>query len=89
MKKSLLGVLDDNGTGYMARPETVSAAGKTATAETGIIEDGKRVVNRWFCGFFPYEEPRYVAVVLAENTEDACGDVFAAIADEITALKKP
>ncbi len=89
IKKSLKGVLDSNGTGYVARPKTVTAAGKTSTAETGIIENGESVVNTWFCGFFPYEEPRFVAVVLAENTSSGCGDVFAAIADEITALKKP
>ena len=83
LRESLRGVLDENGTGAIAKPKTVSAAGKTSTAETGIVKDGKRVVNTWFCGFFPLEEPKYVVAVLSENSEEGCGGVFAEIADSI------
>lgn len=83
LRESLRGVLDENGTGAIAKPKTVSAAGKTSTAETGIVKDGKRVVNTWFCGFFPLEEPKYVVAVLSENSEEGCGGVFAEIADNI------
>ncbi len=89
LRKCLLGVLDENGTGYIAKPKTVSAAGKTSTAETGIVKDGKAVTNTWFCGFFPFEDPKYAVAVIAENSEEGCGGVFAEIADGITALKKP
>lgn len=84
LRKQLHGVLDEGGTGHIAKPKYVSAAGKTSTAQTGIIRDGKRVVNTWFCGFFPYDEPKYVVSVLAENSEEGCGTVFAEIADNIT-----
>lgn len=84
LRESLRGVLDENGTGAIAKPKTVSAAGKTSTAETGIIKDGKRVVNTWFCGFFPLDEPKYVVAVLSENSEEGCGGVFAEIADKVT-----
>lgn len=42
----------------------VSAAGKTGTAEIGA---GKKYVNSWSIGFFPYENPRYAWVVLMEK----------------------
>ncbi len=87
LREYLLGVLDEGGTGHIAKPKYVSAAGKTSTAQTGIIKDGKRVVNTWFCGFFPFDEPKYVVSVLAENSEEGCGAVFAEIADNITKLK--
>lgn len=83
IRESLEGVLDENGTGAIAKPKTVSAAGKTSTAETGIVKNGKRVVNTWFCGFFPLEEPKYAVAVLSENSEEGCGGVFAEIADRI------
>ena len=84
LKQYLKGVLEEGGTGVSACPKTVSAAGKTATAETGIIKNGQMVINTWFCGFFPFEEPKYTVIVLAENSTGSCGDVFAQIADEIT-----
>ncbi len=88
LREGLLGVLDEDGTGAAAKPKTVTAAGKTSTAETGIIKDEKRVVNSWFCGFFPFDEPKYAVSVLAENSAEGCGGVFAEIADKVTALKK-
>lgn len=76
------------GTAAAATPKTVTAAGKTATAQTGRVdESGKKINNSWFCGFFPAEEPEYVAVVLSEggNTAETSA-VFAEIADRITAI---
>ncbi len=83
IKKHLKGVLEEGGTGFSACPKTVSAAGKTATAETGIIKNGQDVINTWFCGFFPFEEPKYTVIVLSENSANSCGDIFAQVADEI------
>lgn len=79
----------NRGTGAAARPKTVTAAGKTATAQTGWITDGKRVDHSWFCGFFPAENPRYTVIVFSENTSGggtACAPVFAKIADAINGL---
>lgn len=83
LKNHLRGVLDDEGTGHLANPKTITAAGKTATAQTGVYKDGKYVTNTWFCGFFPFENPRYVVTVLAENTETSCAGIFAEIADKM------
>lgn len=84
LRKQLLGVLSRGGTGEIAKPKLVSAAGKTSTAQTGMVKNGERVVNTWFCGFFPYESPRYAVAVISENSSEGCGNIFAEIADKIT-----
>ncbi len=75
-----------NGTGINAQPECVSAAGKTATAQTGIFEEGEENLCTWFAGFFPYESPEFVIVVFNEKGSAAsldCAPVFKYIADGI------
>ena len=77
------------GTGGDALPETVSAAGKTATAQTGIIDNGREILRSWFCGFFPAESPKYIVIVFSEDSKKqtlSCGKIFSQTADKITAL---
>jgi len=76
------------GTGGEAKTELCTAAGKTATAQTGrYYEDGLEITNSWFCGFFPAESPKYVVVVMSDNKLNvSTASVFAEIADEITKL---
>ena len=88
--REYLAAVIEEGTGASARPETVSAAGKTATAQTGKFQNGTEICEGWFCGFFPTEKPEYTVIVFSENTAEqtkSCGEVFAEIADGITALK--
>ena len=76
----------DYGTGKKGKPEYISAAAKTSTAQTGIIENGKKIEQSWFAGFFPYEKPKYVVVVLSEAGSgggESCGPVFKEIADRM------
>ena len=42
----------------------VSVAGKTGTAE---IDAGKKYINSWVVGFFPYEKPKYAFAVVMEH----------------------
>ena len=82
--REYLSAVITEGTGKAAAPKTVSAAGKTATAQTGRYENGKEICEGWFCGFFPAEEPQYTVIVFSENTEKqtkSCAEIFAAIAD--------
>ena len=77
------------GTGASAQPKTVTAAGKTATAQTGRYQGGVEICAGWFCGFFPAEEPAYTVIVFSENTArqtKTCAEIFAQIADRVTAL---
>ena len=42
----------------------IQVASKSGTAERGV---GRNKVNSWAVGFWPYEEPRYAFVVMAEQ----------------------
>ncbi len=78
------------GTGTDALPKTVTAAGKTATAQTGKFKSGTEICQGWFCGFFPFEEPQYAVVIFSEDTLlqiKTCSQIFAEIADNITIYK--
>ena len=75
------------GTSQKYAPEHGGAGAKTATAQTGRYgEDGVEEVYSWFAGFFPYDEPKYVAVVFSETGSGggpACGPVFQELADAL------
>ncbi len=88
LKDYLKSVLEE-GTGTSAKPETISAAGKTATAQTGRYQNGREICQGWFCGFFPAEDPKYVVAVFSEDDQKqtlSSGEIFSKIADGITAL---
>ncbi len=74
------------GTSLRGKPESVEAAAKTSTAETGIVVDGKKVIQAWYAGFFPFEKPKYSIVVLSEDASgggESCGPVFKEIVDRM------
>jgi len=84
--KNALSLVISEGTGSMAQPKTTTAAGKTATAQTGKYENGKEINSSWFCGFFPLENPEYVIVVFSEDTKKqtkSCAELFSEIVDSI------
>jgi len=88
LRNFLVSVITE-GTGKDAKPKNVTAAGKTATAQTGKYENGTEISQGWFCGFFPAENPEYVVVVFSENTKKqikSCNQIFAEIAENITEL---
>ena len=77
----------ENGTGEEAKPSYMKAGGKTASAQTGIIKDGKEKINTYFTGFYPAENPQYVITVFAEDGVSGgktCGPVFREMCDFIT-----
>ena len=89
--RELMKTVVEEGTGRSARPFELGAGGKTGTAETGWEQDGKEVVQSWFGGVYPAENPGYVVVVLAgdaENTDGKSSPVFKKICEELTMLQK-
>lgn len=53
------------GTGQLARnPDIGGTAGKTGTPQ---VSDPKTEVYGWFAGFFPWEDPKYIIVVLCKE----------------------
>ncbi|MEN9338011.1 MAG: hypothetical protein RIQ41_325 [Candidatus Parcubacteria bacterium] len=55
----------------------VAVASKSGTAELGVKKD---LVNSWISGFFPYDNPKYVFVVIMEKGSvlNTHGAIFAA-----------
>ncbi len=75
------------GTGKGAAPDRVTAAGKTGTAQTGQNGEIHPVVNQWFTGYFPADNPQYVITVLAEDADNTNGNaskVFCEIINTLT-----
>ena len=83
----LRGVVTD-GSGHKAMPTLTSAGGKTGSAQTGQYgADGKELVQAWFVGYFPAEEPRCAVTVLYEGGvfgSERSAPIFARIADAMT-----
>ena len=80
-----------DGTGTRAQPDNITAAGKTGTAQTGQYNNGQPVVQSWFTGYIPADNPQYVVTILAEDAEttdaDATG-LFCEISNKLTELKR-
>lgn len=80
----------EEGSGKHAKPEGGTAAGKTATAQTGWYDGGREILHTWFAGYFPAEEPAYAIVVLKEDGSSGATDgapVFKEIAEGISRMK--
>lgn len=74
-----------SGTGKAAAPDEGQAGGKTATAETGWVVNGKTVTQSWFAGFWR----EYTVVVLCEDGVSGsadCAPVFKRVCDMLSQL---
>lgn len=81
----------ESGSGRRAASEAVTAAGKTATAQTGKSDENGEIYNAWFAGYFPAENPKYAVAVLKEDGGEgavSCAPVFKEISEEIIELEK-
>lgn len=89
IKDFMVSVVED-GSGTGGKPESGGAGGKTASAQTGKLdEDGNEIVHAWFAGFFPAEKPEYAVVILVEGGEfggKIASPIFKRIADQINLL---
>ncbi len=86
--KDMMLEVTQNGTGLNAySPDIGGICGKTGSAETGWMgDDGELNVHAWFCGFYPYEKPKYAMAVLVEDGHQgnaSAAPIFKAIAQEI------
>lgn len=83
--KSYMKYVVTNGTGASANYNN-DTAGKTATAQSGKYSNGSEILNTWFAGFYPYDNPKYAVVVMCENGTSGsqdCGPVFRTIVENI------
>ncbi len=65
--KSFMITTVNGGTGMPAKPAYGGAGGKTSTAQTGWVQNGKAVNQAWFAGFYPAQSPKYAIVAICEN----------------------
>ncbi|MBR7093137.1 MAG: penicillin-binding protein 2 [Clostridia bacterium] len=88
LRQMMIAVVED-GTGRAGRPSVGGAGAKTGTAETGwTAADGKTMVQSWYAGFYPAQNPRYTVVVVSEDsgtTGRSAAPVFQALCDALAA----
>lgn len=87
LQRMLRGVVEE-GIAGKAKPAQGGAAGKTGTAQTGRADgEGNELLDSWFAGYYPAEEPRYTIVILKDSTHEAgetLAPVFARLCDALT-----
>jgi len=86
MMRQYLTAAVEEGSGAGAAPFAGGAGGKTASAQTGRFVGEEEVVDAWFGGFWPAEEPEYVIVVYSAgggSGAEAAVPVFHRIADHL------
>lgn len=73
--RELMARVVTEGTGKSAALAEASVAGKTGTGQTGNIgNDNKELLNTWFAGYFPADQPRWAVVVLVEEGRSGSED---------------
>lgn len=89
--RRMLKTVVDTGSGMKAQPEHGGAGGKTGSAQTGkFSENGEEIVQGWFAGFYPYENPKYAISIVAEDSmygATASAPAFKYIADKISSIR--
>ena len=78
-----------SGTGVKAKDSKVQISGKTGSAESGWLKDGKPMVHGWFCGFFPPDKPKYAMAILSEgggSGSKSCVAPFMEMAEKINEI---
>jgi cell division protein FtsI/penicillin-binding protein 2 len=76
-------VVNENGTGRWFQELPYEVAGKSGTAETGIFKDEKQLHNKWFAGYFPYDNPKYALVTVNLGVYGDEGGVNGLFADMV------
>src|SRR4029077_16809024 len=74
-------VNEDGGTGGRARLKNVVVAGKTGTAQA--TERGHEENVAWFACYAPFENPKYVVIVMVQGASGHGGEVAGPIATRI------
>jgi cell division protein FtsI/penicillin-binding protein 2 len=89
LQKLLRGVvLNQNGTGRWFQDLPYEVAGKSGTAESGKYVGGKQLYNKWFAGYFPYQNPKYALVAVNLDVFDNEGGVNTLFADMVKMLSE-
>jgi penicillin-binding protein 4B len=82
-------VLNPNGTGKRFKDLPYAVAGKSGTAETGKYDtNNQQLHNKWFAGYFPYENPKYALVAVNLDVLESEGSIQSLFADMVEMIYK-
>lgn len=79
-------VTSANGTGRWFQNLPYEVAGKSGTAETGIFKGEEQLHNKWFAGYFPFQQPKYALVTVNLGVPENEGGVNPLFADIVNLL---
>lgn len=80
-------VVDEEGTGRYLKNLPYEVAGKSGTAQTyRFNENGQEYVNKWFVGYFPFDQPKYALAVVYLDALSTDGSVTPIFQDMVTYL---
>jgi len=79
-------VTSANGTGRWFQNLPYDVAGKSGTAETGVYKGKEQLHNKWFAGYFPFQQPKYALVAVNLGVPENEGGVNSLFADIVKYL---
>jgi penicillin-binding protein 4B len=74
-------VAGENGTARYLQTAAYEIAGKTGTAQTGQSVGEKELYNKWFAGYFPFENPKYALAVVNMDVFEYEGGIYPVFKD--------
>ncbi|RIW37628.1 penicillin-binding protein 2 [Bacillus salacetis] len=74
-------VAGETGTARFLNTASYEIAGKTGTAQTGRSVDGKELYNKWFAGYFPFDNPKYALAVVNMDVLEYEGGIYPVFKD--------
>ncbi len=92
LQQYLRGVVNSpEGTAQYLQTAAYPIAGKTGTAETGkhkyqIKEDKYKLYNKWFAGYFPFDNPKYALVAVNMDVLEYEGGIYPIYQDSVDAI---
>ncbi|MFE8703262.1 peptidoglycan D,D-transpeptidase FtsI family protein [Cytobacillus sp. FJAT-54145] len=79
-------IINKDGTGRWFQNLPYEVAGKSGTAETGLFVEENQLHNKWFAGYFPYQNPKYALVTVNLGVTENEGGVNPLFADMVKAI---
>ncbi|MGF2617181.1 penicillin-binding protein 2 [Rossellomorea vietnamensis] len=69
-------VAGESGTANFLQTAAYEIAGKTGTAQTGQYSGDKELYNKWFAGYFPFDNPKYALAVVNMDVLEYEGGIY-------------
>ncbi|BCB04920.1 peptidoglycan D,D-transpeptidase FtsI family protein [Bacillus sp. KH172YL63] len=79
-------VASPEGTAGYLQQAAYPVAGKTGTAQTGSFRGKKELYNKWFAGYFPFDNPKYALVAVNMDVTIDEGGIYPIYKDSVDAV---